>query len=162
MIVDIIGDGPQRAMLEKQVKKHKLRNVNFLGYKKNKEIPQLMSTHDILVLPSVYDGWGAVVNEALQNGLYVICSDKCGAKDMLRHEMLGMVFKGGCTEDLIRCLQFAEDHIDEIKKCREQRLQWANDNISGKAIARYMVDCIEGNAVSPPWRNEFCTYQMIN
>lgn len=46
------------------------------------EIPSILSNQDILILPSIYDGWGAVVNEALQSGLYVISSNQCGAKDL--------------------------------------------------------------------------------
>lgn len=48
------------------------------------EIPHIMENHDILILPSLHDGWGAVVNEAITMGLYIITSDKCGAKALIK------------------------------------------------------------------------------
>jgi glycosyltransferase involved in cell wall biosynthesis len=47
-----------------------------------------VAAYDVLVLPSHYDGWGVVVNEALQAGVPVICSDQVGAG--------GLVAKWGC------------------------------------------------------------------
>lgn len=38
-----------------------------------------MLNADYLILPSLYDGWGAVVNEGLQSGCKVLVSKDCGA-----------------------------------------------------------------------------------
>lgn len=150
--IDLIGDGPQRLKLERLVDKLQLKNVHFLGYKKNSEIPAIMSTHDVLVLPSIYDGWGAVVNEALMNGLFVICSDRCGAKDLIRNKDLGLVFRGGSEKELAECLIYVQKNIDTIRQNRLLRKQWAEEHISGNAISKYMIDCLNGQDVTPPWR----------
>jgi glycosyltransferase involved in cell wall biosynthesis len=39
----------------------------------------IFQSSDIFVLPSRYDGWGVVVNQALGAGLPIICSDAVGA-----------------------------------------------------------------------------------
>jgi glycosyltransferase involved in cell wall biosynthesis len=150
--IDLVGDGPQRRKLETIASKCNLKNVRFWGYKKNSEIPAIMASHDVLVLPSIYDGWGAVINEALMNGLYVICSDKCGAKDILRNKRIGMVFRGGETEELSNCLLYVETHIDEIRQDRPYRKKWSEEHISGKAIAMYMVSCLYAEVITPPWQ----------
>lgn len=152
--IDLVGDGPQRLQLESLVEKLQLKDVHFLGYQKNSDIPAIMSTHDVLVLPSIYDGWGAVVNEALMNGLFVICSDKCGAKDMIRSIDLGLVFRGGSERELVKCLIYVKKNINTIRQNRLLRKQWAEEHISGKAISKYMVDCLSGQNVTPPWREE--------
>src|SRR5437870_11248743 len=64
-----------------------------------------MDSADLLVLPSRYDGWGAVINEALMSGIPAICSDNCGAADLVRSSVqLGAVFRAGSAIDLARVL----------------------------------------------------------
>ena len=148
---DIIGDGPERKCLEDYVKGQHAQRIVFHGKMPMKQVYDRMSQYDILILPSRYDGWGAVVNEALQRGLYVICSDKCGAKDLLEDERCGCVFKSGDIRQLAGILQQCSEHIAEIRADRQFRLDWAKRCISGKVIARYMVDCLSGNSVHKPW-----------
>ena len=148
---DIIGDGPERKCLEDYVKGQYAQRIVFHGKMPMKQVYERMSQYNILILPSRYDGWGAVVNEALQRGLYVICSDKCGAKDLLEDERCGCVFKSGDSRQLAGILQQCSEHIAEIRADRQFRLDWAKRCISGKAIARYMVDCLSGNSVPKPW-----------
>jgi glycosyltransferase involved in cell wall biosynthesis len=55
-----------------------------------------MARYDALVLPSRHDGWGVVVNEALQSGVPVICSDRVGAGAVVAHWGAGVVY---CSAD---------------------------------------------------------------
>ena len=150
--INLVGDGPQRKDLEQTATELKLKDVHFMGYQKNSEIPAIMSSHDVLILPSVYDGWGAVVNEALMNGLYVICSDRCGAKDLLGDIRCGLVFRSNNTLDLRRCIDYVAQNIKSIRDNRQYRCQWAEEHIGGRVIANYMIDCLSGMDVCPPWK----------
>ena len=107
------------------------------------QIPDYLYNSDVLVLPSLYDGWGAVVNEALQAGCYVICSDACGACMLLiNNSKLGIVFKAGSDTALADCMKYVNTHLDEIRANREYRINWAETHIGGPTIARYLVDCL--------------------
>ena len=55
-------------------------------------------------MPSVHDGWGAVVSEAMINGIPAICSDACGAADVVKLSRFGGVFKSNDLNDLIEQL----------------------------------------------------------
>ena len=104
-----------------------------------------MQQADIFILPSIYDGWGAVVNEALQAGCYVLVTDACGAADLIKQdERLGQVFHPKDYKALAACMDYANAHISEIRGSRQWRRQWAEEHISGKVVAKYMVDCICG------------------
>lgn len=149
--LSLYGNGPERKSLEIYAKKKKLCNVCFKGVVPNNNIPAVLSNHDVLVLPSSYDGWGAVVNEALQQGLYVICSDACGAKALLKDKKRGSVFRTGSSRDLRLHLQYCLTHLDEIRQSRIERYDWASRHIDGKSIARYMADVLKGNDVIAPW-----------
>lgn len=146
----IIGDGSERKRLEAYVRKKCVDNVVFHGRMDMAKVHALMPSFDALVLPSRYDGWGAVVNEALQCGLYVICSDKCGAKDLLVNERLGRVFHS--RKSLETCLFEVVNNVSEIRKGCEYRKSWA-ECISGRTLAKYFVDSLlaVGDAV-PPWK----------
>lgn len=149
--ITFIGDGRERSILEQYIKKHELKNVCLKGAQKNSVIPNILLDHDVLILPSLYDGWGAVVNEALMNGLYVICSDNCGAKELLTDERCGKVFHAGDEKELARIMQYCIEHVGEIRANRKFRQSWAQHSISGKVIAHYLVDCLDGKNPVRPW-----------
>ena len=61
---------------------------------------QYLLDYDLLVLPSHYDGWGVVVNEALCAGVPVICSDQVGSRVLVETFGAGKVFPRGDEEAL--------------------------------------------------------------
>lgn len=116
----------------------------MLGTKQQTEIPKFLSDSDVLILPSLYDGWGTVVNEALQSGCFVIVSDACGAKMLVDNDSrLGLVFHHGNKQELAKCLSYLTDNLNNIREGKQYRIQWAKDHISGQVMAKYMLDCLE-------------------
>lgn len=72
----IIGSGPEIDNVIRSVKNHDLeKNVIVKGYCSDKEMYTLMKASKTFVLPSVFEGWGLAVAEALTCGLPVICYD---------------------------------------------------------------------------------------
>ncbi len=53
--------------------------VRYAGFQAPDALPQFFAQADVFILPSRYDGWGVVVNQALGAGLPVIASDHVGA-----------------------------------------------------------------------------------
>lgn len=103
----LVGEGPERKNLEKLAKK--LLGTSFYEFKEfipSDEVPFLMAQYDIYVLPSnAYEGWGAVVNEAMSVGCAVIASDKTGAgASLIEHGVNGLLFKSGSEDSLYDCL----------------------------------------------------------
>lgn len=135
----IIGDGKERKKLEELAKKNHV-DTTFLGMQSMNTIPQFMQQHDILILPSLHDGWGAVINEAMTLGLYVIVSNQCGAKALIKSNKEGIVFKNNITE-LKKALIYINDNIDIIRKQTQERIK-DSINIQGKAVAKYFIQCL--------------------
>ena len=101
----IIGKGDQEQPLQQLA--HQLgiaERVSFTPGMPNAGIVAAMAAADVLVLPSRFDGWGAVVNEALMVGTPVICSDRCGASDVIENGRNGYVFEAGNARALLECL----------------------------------------------------------
>jgi glycosyltransferase involved in cell wall biosynthesis len=83
-----VGDGPQRTSLENLALELNLRDVHFYPAQSPRDMPAVYRSADYFVLPTLRDGWGLVVNEALWSGVPVLCSVYAGAKELLPSENL--------------------------------------------------------------------------
>lgn len=102
----IIGKGAEEQNLRQLAQQLGVADrVQFSPGMPNAETVAAMAEADVLVLPSRFDGWGAVVNEALMVGTPVICSDRCGASDLIEDGRNGYVFEAGSANALRACLQ---------------------------------------------------------
>ena len=78
----IVGDGPQRASLERAASELGIGNrVRFLGLHAHDRIPAVLAGADVLALPSVYEELGSVLVEAMQDGLPIVATDVGGIPD---------------------------------------------------------------------------------
>ena len=77
--LQLVGQGPLRASLAERVPAQFRSRVVFTGFQPVERLPSYFGMADIFVLPSLHDGWGVVVNQALGAGLPVICSTSVGA-----------------------------------------------------------------------------------
>lgn len=66
-----------------------LPGVRYLGQVPRAEMPRLYGECDVFVLPSLFEGFGLVVLEALAAGLPVISTPHTGAVDVVRSPVLG-------------------------------------------------------------------------
>ena len=84
--LDIYGDGPEKARLKELAGP----SVRFHPFVPIEKVRQIMREHKIYVFPSNgYEGWGAVVSEALEEGMIVYASCESGAgATILPHERL--------------------------------------------------------------------------
>jgi glycosyltransferase involved in cell wall biosynthesis len=129
--------------------------VAFEGVLSSDRITGRIAAASALVLPSRWDGWGLVVNEAFAAGVPVIVSDKCGAADLVRDGVNGFVFGAEKSDELADCIRrlFASDaqHLRRNARATFERL-------TPKVAATYLLDCLEhmtsGSkhpAPLPPW-----------
>jgi glycosyltransferase involved in cell wall biosynthesis len=80
--------------------------IEHVGFKAPGELPEVFARADVFILPSRYDGWGVVVNQALGAGLPVIWSDAVGAGyDLVTEGENGMRFPVGDVAALGRCME---------------------------------------------------------
>ncbi len=91
------GDGPLRAELEQRTRDLGLQGrVRLLGFVNQRRLPEVYAASDVLVLPSEYEPFGVVVNEAFACGRPAVVSDACGAVgDLVRDAETGYVVPAG-------------------------------------------------------------------
>lgn len=85
--------------------------VNYAGFQSPDALPQFFAKADVFVLPSRYDGWGVVINQALGAGLPIVCSDQVGAgHDLVRDGENGHLFRAGDITSLAEKMRhFTQD-----------------------------------------------------
>lgn len=102
----LIGQGGEEQNLRQLASELGIaERVSFSQGMPNAGTVAAMAAADVLVLPSRFDGWGAVVNEALMVGTPVICSNRCGASDVIENGRNGYVFEAGNARALLERLQ---------------------------------------------------------
>lgn len=112
-----IGDGNLRVLLAVLAKRSGLcEQVQFSGLVNPSELPAFLADQDVLILPSVQDTWGLVVNEAMAAGNFIIVSDGCGCSEDLVDENTGAVFRTGdivsLIDAIVRVSKLVESNID--------------------------------------------------
>lgn len=93
----IIGDGPEKENLQQLAVNLGLKQrVNLLGYLSEEEKKfQYLAAADIFVLSSLHEGFGIVLQEAMQVGLPIIATDNGGQVDLIRNGKNGFLIKFG-------------------------------------------------------------------
>ena len=103
----IIGEGPDKIKLESMSEP----NINFVGSVENKELSQYFSQNNFLILPSLSEPWGLVIEESFYNGMPVIVSNNCGSVDLVKNEFNGYIFDPDCALELENIIKRINDNI---------------------------------------------------
>lgn len=107
----VVGDGPLRRDLQAQVPGDLAGRVKWLGFLDDQRtLSAIYRLSDALVLPSDYEPWGVVINEAVAAGMAILASDQIGAA----HELVvegqnGHIFPAGDVDGLLKGLEQVTD-----------------------------------------------------
>jgi glycosyltransferase involved in cell wall biosynthesis len=80
---------------------------------------------DALIFPTLSDGFGLVVTEALSRGLPVITTDRAGAADLIRHKENGLIIAAHDAEAITQAILWCLDHRAELSAMRPMALESA-------------------------------------
>ena len=115
--VVLAGDGRVRPELEARAARKDLSGrVHFLGFVNQSQLPAVYRAADFLVLPSEYEPFGLVVNEAFACGLTAVVTEACGCVgDLVRNGETGFVVPVGDVTELSRRLDTLATDV-ELRK----------------------------------------------
>ena len=102
----IVGDGPLMTPLKMKVPPLFRSRVTWAGFVSDPAtLSAIYHCCDVLVLPSDYEPWALVINEAVAAGLVVVCTDVVGAAaELVRDGVNGRVFPPGDEPKLAEAL----------------------------------------------------------
>ncbi len=101
--LSIVGGGEMEKEIRRMVSEKGLEDtVAFLGYLQPEQVRELMEKTEIYLFTSDYkEGWGAVLNEAMNSGCAVLASHAIGAVPfLLKHNENGLIFESGNIQDM--------------------------------------------------------------
>jgi glycosyltransferase involved in cell wall biosynthesis len=130
----IIGDGNLKNNLQKEIKKINNSSIIYLGLiDKPSKIEELYTHSDILFIPSIFDGWGAVVNEAMSKNLSIISSSKVySAKSLVKSGYNGFLFDHNNLNDMNRIISSLFKDINKLLYLKENSkliyMEWNPEN----------------------------------
>lgn len=109
----IVGGGELEGELKQNVKQKELQNeITFYGFLKPVQVRKVMEKCHIHLFTSNYlEGWGAVVNEAMNSGCVEVANVEVGAAPFLiDHGENGLVYKDCSYEDMEKQIKFLLDN----------------------------------------------------
>jgi glycosyltransferase involved in cell wall biosynthesis len=115
------GDGPLSPDLLNRARTLGIGSrIRFLGFVNQSRMPEVYAASNILLLPSQYEPFGLVVNEAMLCGCTAIVSDRVGARfDLISDGETGLVFPCGDLPAFTRALRTLL--ADAALRCRMAR-----------------------------------------
>jgi glycosyltransferase involved in cell wall biosynthesis len=138
----IAGTGPQETELRNAVSPNLIAHVHWLGWVSYEDLPGCYHSSNCLVLPSVSEPWGLVVNEAMAAGLPVLVSERCGCVPELCHEGVnGFAFNPGDAPrlaDLMLAVASDRNRAREMGEASRRIIA----SFSIEASARAVVECV--------------------
>lgn len=93
----LVGNGPELNRLRAIAGPM----IIFQPHVPNQELNVIFQQHDALILPSLREPWGLVVEEALYHGLPVLLSDKVGCREWVTTHKCGYLFDPYSANDLL-------------------------------------------------------------
>lgn len=111
----IVGEGPLRRELETSSRQLKIdQNVIFTGF--HDDIPKILSIFDIKVLPSVTEGFGLVLVEAMAMGKPIVATNVGGIKEILKDGETGLLVPAKDPEALAEKILYLLKNKNEAIK----------------------------------------------
>lgn len=123
----LLGSGPLQEQINMEIKNADAEDYVYqLGFIQYDELPYFYANASALILPSFYDQWGLVVNEAMASGCPILVSSGCGCSvDLVEHETNGIIFNPGEIHQTFiyfsqipneRIILMCRNSLDKIKK----------------------------------------------
>lgn len=145
----IVGSGALERCLKNYSNDILGNKVIWTGSMQMQRVYQTIADSDCLILPSLYDGWGAVIAESLMVGTPVICSDACGASDLITCSKMGEVFKSNNLNELIMKMKIILENGPVGEEMREAIRKSAHNLFASQGakffedVLSYSLDLVE-------------------
>lgn len=131
--LNLIGEGNSLGYLKNLVEELNIENhVNFLGVKTREFIYKELMNYQLLVQPSLYEGFGLTVVEGMAAKIPVLVSDIDGPMEIVDNGQYGHYFRSGdikeCSEKILEIINDLQK--EGIREKMEKTYQYAKGNFN--------------------------------
>lgn len=128
--------------LPKSFLKNLPSSVNFIKTIPRSLLFKCFQDSDVLIFPTLCDGFGMVVSEALSNGLPVITTNRAGSSDFIKHKYNGLIIEAGDVDSLQESLEWCIENKIELNDMRKNALEsakkWQWDDYRRTLVAKIL------------------------
>lgn len=140
----IVGDGWLRDHLEGLAQSTGYRwKIMFTGFIPDQEVVALMSSADVLVVPSVYEPFGIVALEGMAAGVPVVVSQVGGLAEVIDHDRTGVFVYPGKPESIAWGVDHVLSNLDHARWLAQNAQEMIQKTYSWESIAMKTVRVYE-------------------
>jgi len=101
-----VGSPPTDPALQKILSKYSKKNIKFVGHVPQSQLPAYYQKSSVFILPSLADGFGMVVPQAMACGLPSIVTEKVGAAELIKEGHSGFIIPAQSIDALKEKITF--------------------------------------------------------
>jgi glycosyltransferase involved in cell wall biosynthesis len=139
----MVGDGELRTELEEKIKRYELSDfITITGFKKAEEVRKMMEEANVYLFTSDYkEGWGAVLNEAMNSGCAVVANCAIGSvPSLIINEENGYIYKNGCFDEFESKVRFLIMHKEKQIEFGKAAYATIVNEWNHKLVAKRLVE----------------------
>ena len=137
----IVGEGWSRDILEAEARASRHANkIKFTGFASDQEVIGLMTSADVLVVPSIYEPFGIVALEGMATGIPVVASQVDGLAEVIDHERTGLFVFPRSPESIAWGIERILSDPDHARWLTENAKEKLHNAYSWEAVAMKTVD----------------------
>lgn len=115
----IVGEGPERAALSRQIMKLGLQGrVHLVGHIPRENVSGYYNQADLVVMTSKSEGIPVVLMEAMAHGKLVLAPNITGIPELVEHETTGFLYEPGSREDFVSSVRWIHDNQHALAEIR--------------------------------------------
>jgi glycosyltransferase involved in cell wall biosynthesis len=138
----IVGDGPERSILEETVRSKKMAKVIFAGAVNYDDIALYYRIADVFVMPTLEDNWSLVVPEAMACGKPVLCSQYNGCwPELIQQDINGWTFDPFNAEEVAHYLAICNEGRERLAHMGKESLSIVQKHSPRHAAEAIMEAC---------------------
>lgn len=144
--VILVGDGPDRSMLEAYIAGNKMKKqVVILG--KRSDIPELLSLFDVFISTSLSEGLSNVILEALSSSVPVIATKSVGTPELVYDGINGFIVHPPHASGFAEKIKFLLENRHFLKELSANARKFIEENYSIKKMVSsyedFYSDCLD-------------------
>jgi glycosyltransferase involved in cell wall biosynthesis len=137
----IVGEGWSRDILESEARITGLNNkIRFTGFLSDQAVIDLMTSADVLVVPSIYEPFGIVALEGMATGVPVVASNVGGLSEVIEHDRTGIFVYPRSPESIAWGIERVLSDPDHAKRLAENAKEKLHKAYSWEAVAMKTVE----------------------
>ncbi len=141
--LDLVGGyGKQASQVIRWVEAHP--NIRYLGSWQSKDVCNKITDYDVVVIPSKYDGWNLLVNEAINAHTGVITTDQAVSDEIITASGAGMVIPANNPSAMRKAMQQVIDNPETVWEWKKKAAAFS-DRISPETVGKYLIQILENS-----------------